>query len=153
MQFERRSVELDELIKKSAEPVMILMDVKNQKLIADTDGIVVDCDCTWCAEAIGNIIKNCAEHTPENGVVTVRAADTPIFTEIIISDNGKGFDEDDIPHIFERFYKGRNSSSESFGIGLNLAEMIISAHKGTIKARNAETSGAEFIIRLYKQDV
>lgn len=153
VQFERKPADLGELIKKSAEPVMILMDIKNQKLTADTGGITLDCDFAWCLEAFGNILKNCAEHTPENGSIIVSAKDSPIFTEIVISDDGKGFDEEDIPHVFERFYKGKNSSEESFGIGLNLCKMIISAHNGTIKARNSENGGAEFIIRFYKQVV
>ncbi|MBO5395442.1 MAG: HAMP domain-containing histidine kinase [Clostridia bacterium] len=153
VQFERKNTALGELIRKSAEPVMIPMDIKNQKLIIDTKDITLNCDYLWCLEAFGNILKNCTEHTPENGTVTVTAEDTPIYTEIVISDTGKGFDENDIPHIFERFYKGKNSSKESFGIGLNLSKMIISAHNGTIKARNAHSGGAEFVIRFYKQVV
>ncbi len=153
VQFERKDTDLKELIKKSAEPVMIPMDIKNQALIINAENITLHCDFSWCLEAFGNILKNCTEHTPENGTVTVTAEDTPIYTEIIISDNGQGFDVEDIPHIFERFYKGKNSSKESFGIGLNLSKMIISSHNGTIKAENSETGGAKFIIRFYKQVV
>ncbi len=153
VQFERKDTDLGELIRKSAEPVMIPMDIKNQNLIVNTKNITLNCDFLWCVEAFGNILKNCTEHTPENGTVTVTAEDTPIYTEIIISDNGQGFNEEDIPRIFERFYKGKNSSKESFGIGLNLSKMIISSLGGTIKARNAETGGAEFVIRFYKQVV
>ena len=153
VQFERKDTDLGELIRKSAEPVMIPMDIKNQKLVINARDITLCCDYSWCLEAFGNVLKNCTEHTPENGTVTVTAEDTPIYTEIIIADTGKGFDENDIPHIFERFYKGKNFSKESFGIGLNLTKMIISSHNGTIKARNSETGGAEFIIRFYKQVV
>lgn len=153
VQFERKDTVLKELIKKSAEPVMIPMDIKNQNLVIKTGDITLNCDFSWCLEAFGNILKNCTEHTPENGIVTVTAEDTPIYTEIIISDDGQGFSEEDIPHIFERFYKGQNSSKESFGIGLNLSKMIISSHNGTIKAENIETGGAKFIIRFYKQVV
>lgn len=153
VQLDRKANSLDSLIRKSSEPVMILMDIKNQSLVTDIGDIELDCDFFWCLEAFGNIIKNCAEHTPENGIIRISAHDTPIFTEVIISDNGTGFCEDDIAHIFERFYKGKNSSEESFGIGLNLSKMIISSHNGTIKARNAESGGAEFVIRFYKQIV
>ncbi|MBP3446439.1 MAG: HAMP domain-containing histidine kinase [Clostridia bacterium] len=153
VQFEMKEADLNKLLKKSAEPVMIPMDIKNQSLVINADGIMLNCDFSWCLEAFGNILKNCAEHTPENGAITVSAKDTPIFTEIIITDTGKGFDEDDLPHIFERFYKGKNSSKESFGIGLNLAKMIITAHNGTITAKNNPEGGAEFTIRFYKQVV
>lgn len=153
VQFEKKETELNALIRKSAEPLLIPMDIKNQKLNINVDNISLDCDFAWCIEAFGNILKNCTEHTPENGEITVTATNTPIFTEIIITDTGSGFNEEDIPHIFERFYKGRNSSKESFGIGLNLAKMIITAHNGTVKAENSQSGGAEFIIRFYKQIV
>ena len=153
VQFEMQPTDVKSIITKASEPLLIPMDIKNQTLAVEADNISLSCDFSWCAEALGNILKNCTEHTPENGTVTVQATDTAIYTEIIISDTGKGFDENDIPHIFERFYKGRNSSEESFGIGLNLAKMIITAHNGTVRAGNAATGGAEFIIRFYKQVV
>ena len=153
VQFEKKETDLNALIKKSAEPLLIPMDIKNQKLSINADDISLNCDSAWCIEAFGNILKNCTEHTPENGEITVTATNTPIFTEIIITDTGSGFNEEDIPHIFERFYKGRNSSKESFGIGLNLAKMIITAHNGTVKAENSQSGGAEFTIRFYKQVV
>lgn len=153
VQFEKKETDLNALIKKSAEPLLIPMDIKNQKLCINADDISLNCDSAWCIEAFGNILKNCTEHTPENGEITVTATNTPIFTEIIITDTGSGFNEEDIPHIFERFYKGRNSSKESFGIGLNLAKMIITAHNGTVKAENSQSGGAEFTIRFYKQVV
>lgn len=153
VQFEKKETDLYFLIGKSAEPLLIPMDIKNQKLTINVDNISLDCDSAWCLEAFGNILKNCTEHTPKNGEITVIAEDTPIFTEIVITDTGNGFDEEDVPHIFERFYKGKNSSKESFGIGLNLAKMIITAHNGTVKAENSQSGGAEFTIRFYKQVV
>lgn len=153
VQFEKKETDLDSLVRKSAEPLLIPMDIKNQKLSVYIDNVSLACDSAWCLEAFGNILKNCTEHTPENGEITVTAEDTPIFTEIVITDTGNGFNEDDIPHIFERFYKGKNASKESFGIGLNLAKMIITAHNGTVKAGNSQSGGAEFIIRFYKQIV
>ena len=153
VQFEKKTTDLTSLIKKSAEPLLVPLDIKNQKLNINTDNIYLDCDSSWCLEAFGNILKNCIEHTPENGEITVSAKDTPIFTEIIITDTGIGINENDLPHIFERFYKGENSSKESFGIGLNLANMIISGHNGTIKAENGQHVGAKFTIRFYKQVV
>ncbi len=153
VEFEKKSTDLKTLIQKSAEPIMIPMDIKNQNLVINADNISLNCDYAWCLEAFGNILKNCTEHTPEGGTLTVTAEDTPIFTEIVITDTGSGFDEDDIPHIFDRFYKGKNSSKESFGIGLNLAKTIITSLGGTITAENSQSGGAKFIIRFYKQVV
>lgn len=151
VQFEMKETDLMYLIKKAAEPLMVPMDIKNQRLILDIDSVKLNCDYHWCLEAFGNILKNCTEHTPEGGCITVEAKDTPIFTEIIISDTGCGFNEEDIPHLFERFYKGKNSSKGSFGIGLNLAKMIFDAQNGVIKAKNSLSGSAEFSIRFYKQ--
>ena len=93
------------------------------------------------------------EHTDEGGTITVTLSETPIFSEIIISDNGKGIDENDLPNLFKRFYKGKNSSSSSVGIGLALAKMIIISQNGTIKAENNEDKGAKFTIKFYKTTV
>ena len=153
VQFEKKTTDLSSILEKSAEPLLIPMDIKNQKLNINVENIYFDCDSAWCIEAFGNILKNCAEHTPENGEITVTAEDTPIFTEIIITDTGSGIGEEDLPHIFDRFYKGKNSSKESFGVGLNLAKMIILGHNGTIKAENGQFCGAKFTIRFYKQVV
>lgn len=153
VQFEKKTTDLASLLKKSAETLLIPMDIKNQKLNINADNISLDCDFAWCLEAFGNILKNCMEHTPENGIITVTASDTPIFTEIIIADTGKGFNEEDIPHIFDRFYKGKNSSKDSFGIGLNLAKMVITSHNGIINAENNPSGGAKFTLRFYKQVV
>lgn len=151
VQFEMKEASFMSLIKKAAEPLMVPMDIKNQSLVLDFDNINLNCDFHWSLEAFGNILKNCTEHTPDGGTITVRAKDTPIFTEIIISDTGCGFSEEDLPHIFERFYKGSNSSKESFGIGLNLAKMIINAQNGVIKAENSNEGSAKFTVRFYKQ--
>lgn len=153
VQFEMKKNSLLSLMKEAAEPLMVPMDIKNQSLILDVGDISLSCDSHWSVEAFGNILKNCTEHTPEGGSITVKGEDTPIYTEITIADTGCGFNEDDLPHIFERFYKGTNSSKESFGIGLNLAKMIIESQNGIIKAQNSESSSAEFIIRFYKQVV
>ena len=106
-------------------------------------------DVAWTAEALTNIIKNCSEHTPEGGEITVIASETPIYSEIVVTDTGSGIDPDDLPRIFDRYYKGKNSSPESVGIGLALAKMIITRQNGTVKASNTKT-GARFDIRFYK---
>ena len=93
------------------------------------------------------------EHTPAGGSITVNAKENPLFTEICISDTGCGIDKEDLPHIFERFYKGKNSDESSYGIGLALARMIVVTQNGIIKAENALSGGAVFTIRFYKGTV
>ena len=106
-------------------------------------------DYSWSMEAILNILKNCMEHTPAGGSIHVSFSQNAIFTEIIIEDNGPGFDAEDLPHLFERFYKGKNASEQSVGIGLALARMIVTRQNGTLKAENRSEGGARFILKFY----
>jgi signal transduction histidine kinase len=83
-------------------------------------------DKEWIVEALVNIIKNSIEHTKEGGIIEVSQAESPVMIKLVIKDNGEGIPEEDLPHIFERFYKGRNNySSTSTGIGLSLSKSII----------------------------
>jgi len=108
-------------------------------------------DVSWLSEAMENILKNCMEHTPEGGTISVTATENLLYTLIRIEDTGTGISEEDLPHIFERFYRGKNSDSQSVGIGLALSHRIISEHNGTIQARNKKNgTGAFFEIRFYK---
>ncbi len=152
VQFKKESVALDELIRKSVSPILVPMDLRDQTLQVEAEGEFTG-DLSWTCEAITNIVKNCMEHTPDGGTITVTASENALYSEIIIADNGHGISLDDLPHIFERFYKGKNSDDKSFGIGLALARMIISSQNGTIKAENNPTNGARFIIRFYKGTV
>ena len=90
------------------------------------------------------------EHTPQDGRIEIDAAENALYSEIVIKDNGTGISPEDLPHIFDRFYKGKNSDSKSFGIGLALSRMIIAGQGGTVKAENRKPTGAMFSIRFYK---
>ena len=144
------TVSVNELISRSAAPIAIPMDLRNQTLVINCGEERFSGDLIWSAEALGNILKNCVEHTPEGGTITVTAQETALYTQIEVTDTGTGFDLKDIPHLFERFYKGSNASQNSYGIGLALARTVITAQNGTVQAQNCET-GAKFIIKFYKQ--
>ena len=146
----KESVSVPDLISRAAEPIAIPMDLRNQQLMVNCAGEQFQGDLTWTAEALGNILKNCMEHTPEGGSITVTAEETPLYTQITVEDTGTGFDPKDIPHLLERFYKGSNASKTSYGIGLALAKTIITAQNGTIQAKNGSV-GAKFVIKFYKQ--
>lgn len=149
VQFQREQVTVAQLLQKAAEPLSILMDVRGQNLQLHIGDEIVTTDFSWTAEAIGNILKNCMEHTPENGTITVTAEQTAIFTKLVISDTGTGFDEEDLPHLFERFYKGKNAGDGSVGIGLALCRTILQAQNATVAASQGKT-GAVFTIKFYK---
>lgn len=107
-------------------------------------------DAAWTVEALGNILKNCMEHTGQGGTLWIRASENYLYTEFQIEDNGSGIDPEDLPHLFERFYKGKNASDSSVGIGLALSRMIVCAQNGTLKAENRAEGGARFTMRFYK---
>lgn len=146
----KHTVSVGDLISRSAAPIAIPMDLRNQTLVVNCSGENFIGDLIWSAEALGNILKNCMEHTPEGGTITVTAQETALYTQIEVEDTGAGFHPKDIPHLFERFYKGSNASQNSYGIGLALARTVITAQNGTIQAMNGNT-GAKFVIKFYKQ--
>lgn len=150
--FEEKSVSISDLIEKATEPLLVLFDIRGQKLKTNITNGIVTADMVWTAEAIGNILKNCSEHTPNSGVITVTAKDTPIFALIEICDTGSGFTDEELPHIFERFYKGNSDKGENYGIGMSLSKMIIEKQNGIIKAENRSGGGARFEIRLYHKN-
>ena len=151
--FKRERIDVGEMVKKACDPLLIPLELRDIGLEIKTNGAGLTGDIDWLAEAVGNIVKNCMEHTPEGGTITINAEENAIYTVLTVEDTGKGFDKNDIAHIFERFYKGKNSGSESVGIGLALCRTIITGLDGTIKAENGKAGGARFEIRFYKNVV
>ena len=152
--MKKKTVNVSDLLKKSVQDFLIPMELREQNLVIDcTDMVSLRGDEYWLREAVGNIVKNCMEHTPAGGEICIRAAENHLYTEITVSDNGAGIDKEDLPHIFERFYKGKNSADSSVGIGLALARMIVVAQEGTLSATNRINGGAKFEIRFYKGTV
>ena len=152
VRFKTEKRSLEEVIRSAAAPVLVPMELRGQALYVKADGTFSG-DVAWTCEALGNVIKNCMEHTPEGGRIEVLATETALYSEITVADNGTGIDQEDLPHIFERFYKGKNAGDNGFGIGLALARMIVTAQNGTLKAENKQSGGALFTMRFYKGTV
>ena len=150
LKLEEKEFDLEEMLVDAVQPFVRQMEEKGICFgIQGADGISLSGDFGWCSEAFGNIIKNCVEHTPERGDISIVCRDNPIYTEIVIQDSGGGFDEADLPRLFERFYRGAGSSKDSAGIGLSLAKSIIEKENGTVTAENTQTGGAGFYIKFY----
>ena len=149
-QFRSDLVSVAELIEKAAQPLRIPMELREQSFTVHAADESFTGDLNWTTEALGNILKNCMEHTPVGGTITVTAEETALFTEIVVEDNGPGISKADLPFLFDRFFKGAGSLDDSVGIGLALSRSIIAAQNGTIKAENVPTGGARFTIRFYK---
>ena len=100
-------------------------------------------------EALINNMKNCMEHSQPGGTIHCDYSGNPLYKEIRIWDMGSGFDPDDIPHLFERFYRGKRAVGNGIGIGLSLAQSILELQNGTISAYNLQNGGACFEIRVF----
>ena len=146
--FRRNTLDAAQVLRQAAEPLEIALEIREITLQVTGSGSYTG-DGAWSAEALGNILKNCMEHVPQGGKILVEISQTPLYTQLCLQDTGPGFAPDDLPHLFERFYKGHNAAANSFGIGLALAQRIISAQPGTIRAKNAPEGGALFTVRFY----
>lgn len=149
--FITEQVNCRELLNNISERFMISAEVKGIELKLNTEGeTLISCDVKYTSEAIGNLIKNCIEYTPEGGEVVISCSDNALYTAIVITDNGPGFSENDLPHIFDRFYKTTDRESSGFGIGLAYAKKVIASQNGSLRAMNTKTHGAKYEIRFYK---
>ncbi len=149
--FKPESVSIEALISKSLTPLLIPMELKEHALKVDGDKEArIICDLNWTVEALVNVLKNCIEHTPVGGRIDIAFSETMLYCEIIIKDNGSGISKTDLPNIFKRFYKGKNAGDDSVGIGLAMANSIISKQNGTISVKSELGEGTEFVIRIYK---
>lgn len=150
LQFHPQQLSVYQLLQESLESLHIMMELKEQTctLVCD-EGLEVTLDMKWSVEALGNILKNCVEHTPQQGSIHISVQDNPLHTCIRIQDSGKGIPAEELPHIFERFYRGRNASIDSAGIGLAMSKAVFQQQNGDVEAIASE-QGACFLIRIYK---
>ena len=149
--FRKEPIAVKKLIHKSLEPVLIPMDIKDQTVsIQGEDDVTFIGDLNWTAEALINILKNAVEHTPEGGTIMISFGENTLFTEIRIADNGKGIAKEDLPYIFKRFYKGKNTAEGSVGIGLAMAHSTITSQNGVIDVISEPGKGTQFHLKFYK---
>lgn len=151
VKFNKESVYLKDIIIESIKNVSMIKELKNITIkVSGDDNIKLLCDFKWQVESITNILKNSIEHTSEYGTVEVNYSENKLYTRILIKDNGKGIDSGDLPHIFDRFYKGKNGSDDSFGIGLSLSKPIIEKEGGSITVKSTPNIGTIFTIKYLK---
>ena len=180
MHVERREVSAADVARRAVAPLATAMDLCDVNLVLELDEVAsFQGDAPWTAEAVENIAKNCMEHTPPGGTVTVAVREDALATTIAVSDTGSGIAPEDLPHIFERFYRGGQGAETTdgaqvdpvggdlgrpwasddgsdvrqaagFGIGLSLAQALVSAQGGTLRASNNPAGGAHFEIAFPK---
>ena len=165
VEFEKSKYKLDELVQNAIKNLEIPLEVKNiqvetnfekvnennKKEINNEVATEIIGDYRWTLEAVTNIIKNCIEHSKEHTKLYIQIRVTHVYTELIIKDEGEGIDEKDLKHIFERFYKGKNSSENSFGIGLALSKTILEKQNASISCSSTLHKGTTFKIYFYER--
>lgn len=148
--FIKQENDLQNIAEESIKNVSTLCDLRNINIemnIKENSKII--CDSKWQIEAITNILKNAIDHSKENSKITINIENNNVYSMIEIIDNGDGISKKDISHIFERFYKGENATSDSIGIGLALAKNIVEEDNGNISVKSTKT-GTTFTIKYYK---
>ncbi|NMS91446.1 HAMP domain-containing histidine kinase [Clostridioides difficile] len=151
VEFQSEQIDVNDLIYTATRPFMIPMELHNIDLQIDMPkDVIIQGDSSWLSEAIQNILKNCMEKAGDNGKIEIICEDNTLFTEISIHDSGMGFEKDDLPFLFDRFYRGKNTNMAGYGIGLSLCKTIIVRQGGTITAKNHPYGGAIFAIRFPK---
>lgn len=147
VEFQEEEFLVSELIEHSLQPLAISMELHNVNLKIDIpQGAVIKGDLGWIAQGVENILKNCMENAGENGEIEISCDDNALHTQIIIHDSGAGVAKEDLPFLFDRFYRGKNTNSTGYGIGLALCKMIITRNGGYIRAKNHPKGGAMFIL-------
>ena len=144
------SVEAAKLVEESLAPFLIRMDVEEISISKELRDVLFAVDENWTAEALQNIVKNCIEHMSRGGRLTVETGENSLYQTIRVRDTGCGIREEDLPHIFERFYRGKDSAGDSVGIGLSLSKAIIEKQHGSILVTSEPGKGTCFEIRFYK---
>ena len=149
--FQMEKIDINGLINAALRPFLIAMELHNIQVQIDIPkGIEIIGDAGWLSEAIQNILKNCMESAGDGGKIEIACEDTVLFTQITLHDSGTGFAKEDLPHLFDRFYRGKDSCATGYGIGLALCKTIIARQGGTVNAKNHPQGGAVFSIRFPK---
>jgi signal transduction histidine kinase len=150
LELEHKPIDAEELLWSAGETIRPLISQKQQTLTYHVTPCHITGDFHWLTEAIINLLKNCSEHTQPGGEIRITCENNPIYTKIVIEDNGSGAAKEDLPHLFQRFYRGKNAAKDSIGIGLALTKSIIELSNGEIKAQNQRSGGMRFTIKLMK---
>lgn len=152
-EFKRDEVSISKVLDDSSKPFALTAELKNIVIQNGANDFVFNGDASWTVEAVSNIVKNCLEHTNDGGKITISSDSTNLYNKLTISDNGCGIAEEDLPHIFERFYHGKNSSKDSVGIGLALAKTVFEKENASVTVESEHGRGSVFEIRFYKSVV
>lgn len=151
IKMENEEIHVQKLIDSVIGNLAILIELKEIEIITKIDEkAMFVADYKWQQEALANILKNAIEHSNQKSKIYIEVENTSVFLKIKIRDEGQGISKIDQKHIFERFYKAKNSSENSIGIGLALAKTIIEKNNGYVKVDSEVGKGTTFEIKYLK---
>ena len=152
VEFDNEKINVNAMIADILADLDVLIELKRLDVHVDiSDEISFDGNYSWNKEAVLNVVKNAVEYTVEGKNIFISAEENDLYTKIVIRDEGKGIDEKDLPHVFERFYKRNNSAEDSFGIGLALSKSIIEKQDGFISVDSKVGVGTVFTIKYFRR--
>ncbi|MGY3778046.1 sensor histidine kinase [Isobaculum melis] len=148
--FKKEPILMKDLIEQALNPLLVPIDMKEVAIqFTGDDTIFWHGDKHWTVEALVNVLKNAIEHVSQKGHVSIQCTKNPLHIELIIADDGEGIPANDIPHLFERFYRGENAKPDSVGIGLAMSKSILQHQQATIEVTSEIGKGTTFLIKFY----
>ena len=141
--------DLSQVIEASLQNLNYLIEEKNLVLDLSLPKTYIYGDKYWLMEAITNILKNACEHSFLGGKISLTLKKNPMYVSLMIKDFGEGIKEEDLPHLFERFYRC-SKNKESIGIGLNLTKSILDKTNATVKVTSEYGKYTLFEIHFFE---
>lgn len=152
VEFQSEPVDVKAMLNTALRPFLIYMELHEIEVEMEVQtGLSIRGDSGWLSEAVLNLLKNCLESVGDHGKLQITCTENLLYTEITIHDSGAGFKTEELPRLFDRFYRGKSTNKAGYGIGLALSRMIIIRQGGTITAKNHPQGGAVFAIRFPKE--
>lgn len=154
VQFRKENVDCAALIAAARAPLSISAELKPISICTEGElsGTFLG-DFDRSVEALTNILKNCIEHTPAGGQITISTSETSLYTQILIRDTGAGIAKADLPHVFERFYRSSEFAKNGYGIGLAFAYQTMRTQNGSLTVENVSPHGVLFDLRVYHSTI
>lgn len=151
--FEKSVCGVSELVACAIEELGTRAYQEGKKILTQGDpGEVLCCDFMWTVEAVSNLVKNALEHTTAGGTIRIGWQGSPVMLRLWVTDDGCGISQEDLPHIFKRFYRSKHSSDhQGAGLGLALTKAIVDGQGGTVSVVSREGEGTTFTISFLTQ--
>ena len=146
--FEKSNYSIPDILSHAISELTTQANNEKKEIVINGDlEQMLYCDIEWTGEAIGNIVKNALDHTDVGGKITISWERTPAMIRIFITDNGHGIAQEDIHHIFKRFYRSKNTSdSQGIGLGLPLAKAVVEGQGGILSVQSERLQGTTFTL-------